>query len=438
MAPPLRRDKQRNPVVLALAAGVLFGLAVAVVNMRRDSTSTAAATAAALDDPEAVRQHLTELSAQLKEARAERDAARRDLADAIQRSKDLETKLNTASKTTMSTPSTSGDETCADRHTPWAPSPERDALHPKLAEVLRSVAVNNEVLVAVSNANYAWPGGMLELWMKGVKRAGVKNALVVALDDDTKTNVEKYGLPAYRLDMAIPESQKDSGSNHAVSALKFRILRPFLELGYGVLLSDVDILTLMNPFDHLVRDCDVESLSDGWDEGTAYGYNDVADDPSMGWARYAHSMRIFVFNSGLFYLRPTRAALDLLDKVIYRVESEAGWDQALFNECIFFPNSPKNTDPSVTRRAMDITKFLNSKFLFKYLRHDPGRMAAVKPVMLHVNYHPEKYERMVSAWEYYVDGNKTALDKWADGSMDTVQPQGRRTLLAAELTGAAT
>lgn len=23
----------------------------------------------------------------------------------------------------------------------------------------------------------------------------------------------------------------------------------------------------------------------------------------MGWARYAHSMRIFVFNSGLFYLR---------------------------------------------------------------------------------------------------------------------------------------
>ena len=44
-------------------------------------------------------------------------------------------------------------------------------------------------------------------------------------------------------------------------------------------------------------------MSDGWDHGTAYGYNDVADDASMGWARYAHSMRIFVFNSGLFYIR---------------------------------------------------------------------------------------------------------------------------------------
>ena len=47
-------------------------------------------------------------------------------------------------------------------------------------------------------------------------------------------------------------------------------------------------------------------MSDGWDHGTAYGYNDVADDQSMGWARYAHSMRIFVFNSGLFYIRRAR------------------------------------------------------------------------------------------------------------------------------------
>ena len=60
----------------------------------------------------------------------------------------------------------------------------------------------------------------------------------------------------------------------------------------------------------------------------------------MGWARYAHSMRIFVFNSGLFFIRPTPAALELLEKVIYRVETENGWDQALFNEVIFFPNHP--------------------------------------------------------------------------------------------------
>ena len=47
--------------------------------------------------------------------------------------------------------------------------------------------------------------------------------------------------------------------------------RRFLQLGYAVLLSDVDIVFLQNPFHHLVRDCDVESMSDGWDNATAYG-----------------------------------------------------------------------------------------------------------------------------------------------------------------------
>jgi hypothetical protein len=37
--------------------------------------------------------------------------------------------------------------------------------------------------------------------------------------------------------LQIPESQKDAGSNHAVSALKFRILQNFLKLGYAVFLS---------------------------------------------------------------------------------------------------------------------------------------------------------------------------------------------------------
>ena len=43
-------------------------------------------------------------------------------------------------------------------------------------------------------------------------------------------------------------------------------------------------------------------------------------------------MRVFVFNSGLFYIRPTLAALDLLDRIAYRLDHENGWDQAIFNE----------------------------------------------------------------------------------------------------------
>lgn len=69
----------------------------------------------------------------------------------------------------------------------------------------------------------------------------------------------------------ISKSQAGTGSNHAVSSLKFRVLRHFLQLGYSVFLSDVDIVTLQNPFPFLMRDSDVEGMSDGFDNGTAYG-----------------------------------------------------------------------------------------------------------------------------------------------------------------------
>lgn len=71
--------------------------------------------------------------------------------------------------------------------------------------------------------------------------------------------------------MQISASQQNVGSNHAVSGLKFKVLQKFLQLGYSVLLSDVDIVTLQNPFEHLYRDSDVEGMSDGWNNATAYG-----------------------------------------------------------------------------------------------------------------------------------------------------------------------
>lgn len=102
------------------------------------------------------------------------------------------------------------DKECAvggDRHTVWGPSAERDATDPEFGEFLRKVAIDNEVLVAVSNINYAQKGGMLDLWMDGVQRSGVRNAMVVALDEETKQNVEARGMNAFLFRMEIPESQ---------------------------------------------------------------------------------------------------------------------------------------------------------------------------------------------------------------------------------------
>lgn len=287
-----------------------------------------------------------------------------------------------------------------------------ESVNPKLAALLKKVAINGELIVGISNNNVR---EMVKIWFESIKRVNVTNYLVVALDDGIEKFCNEHNVPVYRRDATISKSQADTGDNHAISGLKFHLLREFLVLGYGVLLSDVDIVYLQNPFKFLHRDCDVESMTDGFDNVTAYGYDDVMDDPSMGWARYAHTMRIWVFNSGLFYIRPTVPSIELLDRVTAKLAKEKAWDQAVFNEELFFPSHPGYDGLHASRRVLDFYQFMNSKVLFKILRKE-ANFGEYKPVTVHVNYHPDKYERMLAIVEHYVKGNVNALKRFPDGS----------------------
>nr|CAB3500403.1 unnamed protein product [Digitaria exilis] len=288
-----------------------------------------------------------------------------------------------------------------------------ESVNPRLAKILEEVAVKKELIVALANSNVR---EMLEVWFTNIKQVGIPNFLVVALDDNIESFCKSKGVPVYRRD---PDEGIDSiaktGGNHAVSGLKFRVLREFLQLGYSILLSDIDIIFLRNPFDHLYRDSDVESMSDGHNNMTAYGFNDVFDEPSMGWARYAHTMRIWVYNSGFFYIRPTIPSIELLDRVSYRLSHEKAWDQAVFNEELFFPSRPGYEGLHASRRTMDIYLFMNSKVLFKTVRKD-AQLKKLKPVIVHLNYHPDKLDRMKAVVEFYVNGKQDALQRFPDGS----------------------
>ncbi|OMO75039.1 Reticulon [Corchorus olitorius] len=289
-----------------------------------------------------------------------------------------------------------------------------ESVNPRLAKLLEKVAVQKELIVAVANSNVK---EMLEVWFTSIKRVGIPNYLVVALDDQIVEFCNSNDVPVYKRD---PDEGIDAvgrmGGNHAVSGLKFRILREFLQLGYSVLLSDVDIVYLQNPFNHLYRDSDVESMTDGHNNMTAYGYNDVFDEPAMGWARYAHTMRIWVYNSGFFYLRPTIPSIELLDRVAHRMATQQNvWDQAVFNEELFYPSHPGYDGLHAAKRTMDFYKFMNSKVLFKTVRKD-AKLKNLKPVIVHVNYHPDKLRRMKAVIEFYVNGKQDALDPFPDGS----------------------
>ncbi|GIL58590.1 hypothetical protein Vafri_13473 [Volvox africanus] len=285
-----------------------------------------------------------------------------------------------------------------------------------LKTVLDRVGINKEVMAAVSNGALITPDGkfgMLKLWIDGCQRAGVKNFMVIAIDDDVASACENLGVAYWR---KTPQKTADKqASNHGISAQKFQLIREFLTLGYSVLLSDVDIVTLQNPFDHLYRDEDVESLSDGYDEPTAYGWDDVYDDPKMGWSRWAHTIRVFTLNSGLFYIRPNERTIALMDRITDRLNKRKEWDQAVFNMEIWFPSHDDYKSSHITVRIMNIDKFMNSKRLFKTIRHDE-QYSNYMPVMVHVNYHPDKFQRMQSVWARYVEGDRTALDKYPVGS----------------------
>lgn len=288
-----------------------------------------------------------------------------------------------------------------------------ESVNPRLAKILEEVAVGKELIVALANSNVK---SMLEVWSTNIKRVGITNYLVVALDDQTAEYCKTNDIPVYQRD---PDEGIDSiarkGGNHAVSGLKFRVLREFLQLDYSVLLSDIDIVFLQNPFEYLYRDSDVESMTDGHNNMTAYGYNDVFDEPAMGWARYAHTMRIWVFNSGFFYIRPTIPSIELLDRVADRLGKEKAWDQAVFNEELFFPSHPGYYGLHASKRVMDFYLFMNSKVLFKTVRKD-ANLKKLKPVVVHVNYHPDKFPRMLAIVEFYVNGKQDALDGFPVGS----------------------
>ncbi|CAK9178543.1 unnamed protein product [Ilex paraguariensis] len=289
-----------------------------------------------------------------------------------------------------------------------------ESVNPRLAKILAEVAVRKELIVALANSNVK---SMLEVWFTSIKKVGITNYLVVALDDAIEDFCKSNGVPVYKRD---PDKGIDAvgrtGGNHVVSGLKFHILREFLQMGYSVLLSDVDIVYLQNPFDYLYRDSDVESMTDGHNNQTAYGYNDVFDEPAMGWARYAHTMRIWVYNSGFFFIRPTIPSIELLDRVAARLaRPPSSWDQAVFNEELFFPSHPGYDGLHAAKRTMDFYLFMNSKVLFKTVRKD-SKLKKFKPVIVHVNYHPDKLPRMKAVFEFYANGKQDALEPFPDGS----------------------
>ena len=218
--------------------------------------------------------------------------------------------------------------------------------------LLREAAIGREVLAAVSNRNIF---AMLGTFLVSVARANITNAVVVALDDPTAEFAKSKGAPR----TCGSSSRGGSTDNHATSGLKFAVLYEFIRAGCSVLLSDVDVLWVQNPFTlpSLYRDSDVEGMTDGWDDLTAYGYH-----------YRPKSLRLSARNSGMFYVRATNETLRMMARLRTRMQREAVWDQTAYNEEMWWAASGRGA-AGVSARVMNYMCNLNSK-VFRYMRED--------------------------------------------------------------------
>jgi len=111
------------------------------------------------------------------------------------------------------------------------------------------------------------------------------------------------------------------------------------------------------------------------------------------------------------------------------------WDQTAYNEeQVWMWSSEAGAagqggpaPPGVTQRVMSYMCFQNTKYLFRYMRYDPALYDAaggrsLRPVSVHVNYHPEKPQRMVSIIAQYITGQRDAIGKWHWG--EGMKPDG--------------
>ena len=127
----------------------------------------------------------------------------------------------------------------------------------ELCAAVRAAAVNREIIVGVANSAVR---GQLDKWIESNRLAGMNNMLVVAIDEQLPVWLATKGVACWaRPDKAL--------GSHKISAQKFKFVKAFLSVGVSVLMSDIDVVYLQNPFTFLWGDADIEGTTDGWDDG---------------------------------------------------------------------------------------------------------------------------------------------------------------------------
>lgn len=151
---------------------------------------------------------------------------------------------------------------------------------------------DNRLLVAFSDSKYL---GVLLNWLIAIHRLGIRNYLIVALDETTHAFLADRGFPSVLIRM--------DGPLEKLWHLRLVVLRELCAHGIDLIHSDIDAIWLRNPVEeYFSRDADHLVIS----QGTAWPYEVAAKQG-------------FVLCCGLFYLRSSELSLALLDDLLRHI-----------------------------------------------------------------------------------------------------------------------
>lgn len=246
------------------------------------------------------------------------------------------------------------------------------AERPQNADALLKLAdarkTDNRLIVVFSDSKYL---GVLLNWLIPMHRLGIRNYMIVSLDENIHAFLSARGFPSVLIEM--------DGPLEKLWHLRLIVLRELCAHGIDLIHSDIDALWLHNPIpEYFPPEADDLVIS----QGTAWPYEVV-------------TRQGFVLCCGLFYLRSGPLSLALLDDLLrhivhthddqtslnYLIHGCVTWDKQLKNPYTFvFRGHTVTCSEAPIRGRHEKTGFtvtLLPHHLFQRM-HMPEREAYVK------------------------------------------------------------
>ena len=187
--------------------------------------------------------------------------------------------------------------------------------YPSLQKALAAHSSQEKIVILAATVDGGYLDMALNFYELNMHRLNITNFVFMCIDHNACTRLQEYCIPSY-----LYTNVTSGGSAHSFYSkdfqtkckLKLGIVHEALQLGYNVLLSDVDVAFLKNPLHHLDL------------YGGRYDIQIQIDRIKSTGPDY---------NSGFMYIRNNQRTLEAFRQAVESAKAQPNnWDQNILNE----------------------------------------------------------------------------------------------------------